>query len=287
MAMNNLPRELQISVLHHLVRKNGINDIQDLTKVSKNTILRLLENAGNACRRFQDRTFRDLQFRRIQCDEIWTFCYAKKKNATPDLKEKHLAGDSWIWTAIDTKSRVLFSYLVGGTREQIAADTFLTDISNRLSKKFQMTTDGNVYYLDAIKAGVILESRLHYGILRKEYTMHNGKRNTNNLKLEKFSVIGNPKEKHISTSYVERYNLTLRTNVSRLIRKTNCFTKKIENLDHHLALFTMYYNFVRIHKTLGTTPAVVAGLADRPMSFGDIVDMTNDYQEETPYANVA
>ena len=287
MAMNNLPRELQISVLHHLVRKNGINDIQDITKVSKNTILRLLERAGTVCKRFQDQKFHNLNFKRIQSDEIWTFCYAKKKNATPDLKERFLAGDAWVWTAIDTKSRVLFSYLVGGTRDQHAADSFLSDVQSRLSGRFQLTTDGNKYYLDAIEAGIIPQNRVDYGILQKTYKMENGKRNTKNLNIEKINALGNPKEKHISTSYVERYNLTIRTNVSRFIRKTNGFTKKFENLEHHLALFTMYYNFIRPHMTFKTTPAVVAGLVDAPMSLGDIVDLISNEESEYGYAEVA
>jgi transposase-like protein len=287
MLMNLLPKDLQISVLEHLVEGCSVRTTSRLTRVSRDTILRLLESIGPACKSYQNQVFRNLKFKRVQCDELWTFVYAKKKNATPEMKSRFLAGDSWTWTAIDTESRLMFSWLVGGNREQEVADLFMEDVGSRLSGKFQMSTDGNTYYLNAIEAGMIQESKINYGILMKTYKMENGKRNTKNLNIEKISVIGKPKEAHISTSYVERVNLTYRTNIRRFTRKTNGFTKKFENLDHHVALFNMYYNFVRIHSTFGETPAMVAGVCNHKWSLGDVVDLMNRERIESGYGMVA
>jgi IS1 family transposase len=289
MAMNFLPKELQVTVLHHLVEGSSVRATSRLTKVSRATILSLLENIGAACKEYQDQVFRNLHFKRVQCDEIWTFVYAKKKNATPDMKRAFLAGDAWTWVGIDVKSRLVFSWLVGGTRDQASADAFMDVLQSRLKGHFQMSTDGNPAYLEAIEGGILAKPRINYGILMKTYNSKDGKKNPENLKIEKFRVVGYPKEKDISTSYVERVNLTLRTNIRRFTRKTNAFSKKFENLDHHVALFLMYYNFVRDHSTFGRnmTPAMVAGISDRQWGLGDMVDLMNGNLIEPGYSQVA
>lgn len=286
MAMNYLPKDLQILVLAHLLEGCSIRATSRLTRVSTNTILSLLETAGTFCREYQNRVFQNLPFKRIQCDELWTFVFSKKKNATPEMKRNRLAGDAWTWTAIDTDSRLLFSWLVGGTRDQISADTFMFDVGSRLSHRVQLTTDGNGAYLEAIEAGAF-PNKIDYGILMKIYDMKNGKRDPKNLKIEKIRVLGNPDEKHVSTSYVERYNLTIRTFNRRFTRKSNGFSKKFENLEHSVALECMAHNFVRKHGTLKVTPAMVAGICDYKWELGDLVDSMNESTFETGYAQVA
>lgn len=280
--MNNLPRDLQVSVLHHLVEGNSIRSTNRLTKVSRDTILSLLERVGAFCKWYQDFTFQDLKFSNIQADELWTFCYAKKKNATKEMKRNLHAGDAWTWIAIDANSKLVFSWLVGGTRDQCACDSFMHDVSSRFQKHITLTTDANPMYRESIESGAFGPKMIDYGILKKEYTIKNGKRNTKNLKIERIPVLGQIKEKEISTGYVERFNLSMRMGMRRFTRKTNAFSKKFENLEHQVAFYCMYYNFVRSHMTLKSTPAIRAGITSRKWEIEDILDLMDGYEINAP-----
>jgi len=222
----------------------------------------------------QDRAFRNLTCKRIQCDEIWSFCYSKQKNVPEDKKGQFGYGDVWTWTAIDADTKLVPSWLVAD-RSSSAAIEFVNDLAGRLDSKIQLTTDGNKVYLEAVESA--FGSEIDYAMLVKIYgaSVESEKRYSPSecIGIEKSTITGDPDRKHISTSYVERQNLTMRMSMRRFTRLTNGFSKKVENHSHAIALYFMHYNFCRIHKTLRVTPAMKAGVTDHLWEIEDIVKL--------------
>lgn len=243
-----------------------------MTGVAKGTVLRLLAEIGAACADYQDAHLRGLYCRRVQCDEVWAFVGAKEKNVPAHKRGQFGRGDVWTWVALDAESKLAVCWHLG-KRDANDAMTFMNSLASRLSHRIQLTTDGHGAYLVAVEEA--FGNHIDYAMLVKLYgsdpeaeTRYSpAKCIGTNLQI----VEGIPDKKHISTSYVERQNLTMRMGMRRFTRLTNAFSKKVENLQHALALHFMYYNFARVHKTLGMTPAMAAGLADHPWSVAEIV----------------
>lgn len=240
------------------------------------TVTKLLVDVGSACWKFHNGAVVNLNCRRIQYDEIWSFCYAKQKNATKDMPEG--SGDVWSWTAIDADSKLIVSWLVGD-RSADAANTFMKDVAESLSNRVQLTTDGHRPYLQAVDNA--FGNDIDYAMLQKLYGHAEGMGDERRysaatcIGTETSNIKGCPDEKHISTSYVERQNLTMRMHMRRFTRLTNAFSKKIENHAYAIALHFVYYNFVKQHKTLRVTPAMAAGITKRFMSIEDIVKLAD------------
>lgn len=272
--MNILPFSKQVGVINALVEGNSIRATCRLTGVAKGTILRLLEDVGQACAEFHDRMVRGVKSRRVQCDEIWQFCYAKAKNVPADRKGVFGYGDVWTWTAVDADTKLTISYLVG-LRDAGCAYQFMQDLASRLTNRVQLTTDGNRVYLDAVEGAFGTE--IDYATLVKIYgkpveaeTRYSP---AQCLGATAATITGHPDRKHISTSYVERMNLTMRMSMRRFTRLTNGFSKKVENLRHAVALYAVHYNFCRVHQTLRVTPAMEAGIADHVWEMGELVSL--------------
>ena len=245
-----------------LVEGNSINATVRMTGISKVTILKLLKDAGTACDAYQGRVLRGLKCRRIQCDEIWQFCYAKEKNVPADKKGKFGYGDVWTWVAIDADTKLVPAYLTGN-RNALSAGLFINDLASRLATRVQMTTDGLKLYLEAIEGAFGCE--IDYAMLVKMYESSQEETRYSPavcVSCEMKRVMGDPDPAHISTSYVERQNLTMRMSMRRFTRLTNGFSKKVENHAYAVAIHYMHYNFCRVHKTLRLTPAMEAGLTD-------------------------
>jgi IS1 family transposase len=249
--------------IHAIVRVSG---------VGKNTISRLLVDAGAACQTYHNEHVRNLKSKRIQCDEIWSFCYAKAKNVAAAKAPPTDAGDIWTWTAIDADSKLAVSWLVGN-RDAGYAREFMRDIAGRLANRVQLTTDGLRAYLGAVEGA--FGQDVDYAQLVKLYgPSPDGEKRYSPAEcigIRQVTVQGKPDTEHISTSYVERQNLTMRMSMRRFTRLTNAFSKKVENHAHAVALHFMHYNFVRIHKSLRMTPAMAAGVTGRLWEMSDIV----------------
>jgi IS1 family transposase len=273
-SMNKLSPERQASVIAALVEGNSIRATVRMTGVAKNTIVKLLADVGKACAEYQDKTLRNLPCKLIQCDEIWSFCYSKKKNVPEDKKGRFGHGDVWTWTAIDADSKLIVSWLVAD-RSACAATEFIRDLAARLANRVQLTTDGHKAYLQAVEDA--FGYKIDYAMLVKLYgsSPEAEKRYSpaECVGAEKMPITGQPDDKHISTSYVERHNLTMRMSMRRFTRLTNGFSKKVENHTHALSLYFMYYNFCRIHQTLRVTPAMAAGVTDHVWEINDIVEI--------------
>lgn len=275
-GMNKLPIEKKAQILHMLVEGNSINSTARMTGVSKVTILKLLVDTGKACEAFHNETVKSVKAARVQADEIWSFVYAKDKNVTDEMPEG--SGDVWTWTALDADSKLIVSWFVGD-RSAESAEVFMKDVASRLANRVQLTTDGHKAYLDAVEDA--FGGDIDFAQLVKLYGSLDG--NMNERKYSpadytgqiKKAVTGNPREKFISTSYVERQNLTMRMSNRRFTRLTNAFSKKIENHCHSLALYFVYYNFCKVHKSLSVTPAMQAGLTKKPMTLEDIAMLTD------------
>lgn len=273
--MNKLPLKTRCQILAMLVEGSSLRSISRITGVSINTVTKLMVDAGNACAAFHNEAVRDVSARRVQCDEIWSFCYAKQKNVAKAKAAPEEAGDVWTWTAIDADSKLIISYLVGG-RDAGYANEFMQDVADRLSTRVQLTTDGHKAYLEAVEGAFGAE--VDFAQLVKIYggdtSVPKGRYSPAECTgTKKLAVEGEPDEKHVSTSYVERQNLTMRMCMRRFTRLTNAFSKKIENHIHSLSLYFVYYNFIRTHRSLRVTPAMAAGLTDKLMSFEDICEM--------------
>lgn len=274
--MNKLDTKKRAQILGCLVEGNSIRATSRLTGASKNTVIKLLADVGRACAEYQDRTLRNLTCKRIQCDEIWSFCYAKEKNVPEDKKGQFGYGDVWTWTAIDADPKLVLSFLVG-PRDGEAAEFFMQDVAGRLNHRVQLTTDGHKAYLEAVEGAFGCE--IDYAMLVKIYGLDPEKERRYSpekcIKAEKVPVTGKPDNSKISTSYVERQNLTMRMSMRRFTRLTNAFSKKVENLACAVALHFMYYNFGRIHKTLRVTPAMEAGVSDHVWTLEEIAELTD------------
>ncbi len=281
--MNRLSTEERARILHLLCEGNSIRSITRLTLASKNTVIKLLIDAGKACMAYHDENVRDVKAKRVQVDEIWSFTYAKQKNVADAKSAPDGAGDTWTWTAIDADSKMIVSYFVGG-RDGQCAMWFMDDLASRLATRVQLTSDGHRAYLEAVEGA--FGADVDYAQLVKIYgaSPDGGKGRYSPAEctgIVKSRIEGNPDIDHVSTSYVERSNLTMRMHMRRFTRLTNGFSKKVENHAYAVALHMMYYNFVRIHKTLRLTPAMAAGVSDRLWEIGDIAALV-DAAEAAP-----
>lgn len=269
--MNALDSKKREQIVAALVEGNSIRATVRMTGVSKNTIAKLLVDLGTACAEYQDKAFRNLNLKRIQCDEIWSFVGAKAKNTTPEMKEDKGYGDIWTWVAMDADTKLVPCWAVG-KRDGLAAYEFIGDLAERLSHRIQLTTDGHKPYLEAVEAA--FGSEIDYAMLIKIYGKPQDEIRyspADCIGCEKKWVAGRPDPKHISTSYIERQNLTMRMSMRRFTRLTNGFSKKVENHMAAIALHYMYYNFVRIHRSLRVTPAMAANVTTRLWEISDIV----------------
>lgn len=278
--MNRLSKEDRARILHLLCEGQSIRAITRLTGASKNTVAKLLADAGKACAAYHDEHVRNLTSRRIQVDEIWSFTYAKQKNVAAAKAAPDWAGDTWTWTAIDADTKLVASWLVGG-RDGGYAIAFMDDLRERLANRVQLTSDGHKAYLEAVEGA--FGGDVDYAVLHKIYgTSPDSAKGRYSpaecIGIEKHRIEGDPDPKHVSTSFVERQNLTMRMHMRRFTRLTNAFSKKVENHAHSVALHFMYYNFVRIHKTLRMTPAMAAGVTDRLWEIGDIVKVLEAWE---------
>lgn len=279
--MNRLSIQERAKIIGCLVEGNSVRATARLLDIDKKTVLRLLESLGTACKAFHDKRVRNLNSKRIQCDEIWSFCYAKEKNVPKEMQGEFGFGDVWTWTALDADSKLMISYRVD-RRDEHAAYGFIDDLCPRLANKVQLTTDGYRPYLTAVEE--IFGGNVDYGMLVKMYSETLNKRGNANHKYSpgeccgarKKRIAGNPARKDISTSYVERMNLNIRMGTRRFTRLTNAFSKKVENHVHALAIYFMHYNFCRIHQTLRVSPAMAAGVAGRLWSIQDIVGILGE-----------
>ena len=285
--MNKLDRQARSRILHLLCEGNSIRAVTRLTGASKKAVSRLMVEAGQAAAWYQDRVFRNLTCKRVQVDEIWAFVYAKQKNVPLAKKAPPQAGDVWTWTAIDADTKLIPSWFVGG-RDSDAAMIFMEDLAARLANRVQLTSDGHRAYLEAVEGA--FGSDIDYAMLVKIYgpSSEGEKRYSpaECIGAVKHRIEGNPDPKYVSTSFAERSNLNIRMHTRRFTRLTNAFSKRIENHAHSVALFAMYYNFVRIHKTLRTTPAMAAGVTSRLWEIGDIVNVLEAW-EVTDHAKQA
>lgn len=274
--MNKLPLHKRTQIINLLVEGSSLRAASRICDVSFNTVLKLLPQLSKACQQFHDEMVKGVKAQRVQADEIWSFCFAKQKNVTDEMPDG--AGDVWTWTALDADSKLIISWLAAD-RGAESAHLFMQDVAGRLANRVQLTTDAHRAYLDAVEGA--FEDNIDYAMLVKIYGAATGESNTERkyscaecTGTIKKTVSGNPREKFVSTSYVERQNLTMRMHMRRFTRLTNAFSKKLENHCHALALYFVYYNFCKIHKSLSVTPAMQAGLMKKPMMLEDIARLT-------------
>ena len=271
--MNKLSAIDRARILHLLCEGSSIRAVVRLTGASKNTVAKLLVDAGKARAAYHDEHVRNVRAKRVQVDEIWSFTYAKQKNVAGAKAAPDGAGDTWTWTAIDADTKLVLSYFIGGRDGECAA-WFIEDLKARLATRVQLTSDGHKAYLEAV--GGAFGADVDYAQLVKIYGSPPGAEKGRYSPAEctgavKHTIEGAPDPKHVSTSYVERQNLTMRMHMRRFTRLTNAFSKRIEHHAYAVALHFMYYNFVRLHGKLRVSPAMAAGVTDRLWEIGDIV----------------
>lgn len=275
--MNRLPTEKRAQIVALLVEGTSLRATSRISDVAYNTVLKFAADAGRAAAVYQDRVLRDLPCKRVQVDEIWSFVYAKQRNVPEEFKGQFGYGDVWTWTAICADTKLIPSWLVG-TRGIDCARLFIDDLAGRLANRIQLTSDGLKAYLDAVDTS--FGGQIDYSVLEKIYgPAPEGQRRYSPpvcIGAKRKKQIGNPDPAHVSTSYVERQNLTMRMSMRRFTRLTNAFSKKIENHAHSVALHFLWYNFGRIHKTLQVTPAMEAGVTDRVWDYEDVVAVLDD-----------
>jgi IS1 family transposase len=276
--MNRLSTQERAKILGCLVEGNSIRATCRMTGADKGTVIKLLADAGAACKGYHDSHVRNVRSRRIQCDEIWSFCYAKARNVPKAKRGEFGYGDVWTWVGIDADTKLVVSFYIG-ERDSFAATDFMRDLSGRLANRVQLTTDGYRAYLVAVEGAFGRE--IDYGMLTKLYGSPKGHKEERRYSPAecrgaiKGAVCGNPDKKCISTSFVERQNLTMRMGMRRFTRLTNAFSKKVENLCHAVALHFMYYNFCRVHQTLRVTPAMEAGLTGHVWTLEEIARLVD------------
>jgi IS1 family transposase len=282
-GMNKLPLAKRAKVLELLCEGMSMRAIERVVGCSINTVDKLLREAGIACAIYHDEHVRDLKSQRVQVDEIWSFTYAKAKNVADAKAAPDGAGDTWTWTAIDADNKLIVSWFVG-SRDAECGSWFMKDVASRLSNRVQLTSDGHRAYLHAVSSA--FGSDIDYAMLTKIYGAPPSSREASRryspadcVGTKTDAISGNPDPKHISTSYAERANLTMRMHMRRFTRLTNAFSKKLENHAHMVALYTLWYNFVRIHKTLKVTPAMAAGIETRLWSMEDVVAVLDERAE--------
>jgi len=278
-CMNRLSTSERARIIAALVEGNSLRSTSRLCNVAFNTVLKLVPEIGLACADYHDAHVRNVRAKRIQCDEIWQFVGAKHKNASPEQKAQGW-GDVWTWTAIDADTKLCISFMVGGRDSGWAMD-FMEDVANRVRGRVQLTTDGHKPYLEAVENAFGMD--IDFATLQKIYGASNEPEKRYSpakcIGCESKVVMGDPDPKHISTSYVERQNLNMRMSMRRFTRLTNGFSKKAENHAHAVALHFMHYNYCRVHKTLGTTPAMKAGLTDHVWSMEELAGLLESASE--------
>ena len=285
--MNKLPATKRAKILSLLCEGSSMRASSRIEDVSINTVSKLLVDAGRVCAKFHDENVRGVKARRVQMDEIWSFTYAKQKNVATAKSAPEGAGDTWTWTALDADSKLIVSWLVG-PRDAGSAFTFVSDLADRLADRTQLTSDGLSLYVSAVEDA--FGADVDFSQLVKLYG------SPAESEARRYSpatclgcvpkpVTGDPDPKHISTSYVERSNLTMRMSMRRYTRLTNAFSKKIQNHVLMVALYTVWYNWARIHKTLKTSPAQAAGLTERLWDMADVVKLTEDAEAQAAQSN--
>lgn len=283
--MNKLDTDKRAQIVSCLVEGNSIRSTARITGVSKNTVIKLLRDLGQVCLEYQDKVLRDLSCERIECDEIWSFVQKKQKNLPelPEGQDRHPfgIGDVWTFTAICPDTKIVPTWLVG-SRDSGCAYEFMTDLSERLANRVQMTTDGHKMYLEAVEGA--FGADIDYSMLHKLYGAdpEPDKRYSpaKCIGVTHQPIMGDPDPDHVSTSIVERQNLNMRMSIRRFTRLTNAFSKKVENLAHAVSLHFMYYNFARIHRSLRVTPAMEAGVSDHAWSVEEIAALLDKKEQE-------
>jgi IS1 family transposase len=281
--MNKLPLQKRVQILSMLCEGSSMRSISRVCDVSINTVSKILVDAGQVCAAYHDQYVRGLTCKRVQCDEIWSFCYSKDKNVKAAKAAPEGAGNVWTWTALDADTKLICTWAVGG-RDADSARNIMEDLQSRVKTRMQITTDGLRLYLDAVQEAFGADGA-DYAQLIKIFGAPEGKGNERRYSpaqcvgIKKIAVDGDPDVKHVSTSYVERQNLNMRMGMRRFTRLTNAFSKKLENHCHALALYFMFYNFARIHKTLKISPAMAAGVTDKLWNMEDIVALIDARDE--------
>lgn len=278
--MNKLTQERQAEIIRVLCEGNSIRSTARITDTAINTVVKLLRDVGAACLAYQDKTLRNLPCKKLQCDEIWSFVYSKERNVPEEHNGEFGYGDVWTFVALDADSKLVVSWLVG-LRDPEHAVEFTRDVKTRLANRVQLTTDGHRMYFEAVETA--FGSDIDYAQLIKYYgneITESGRYSPPKCTASKVKrVKGNPDMTAVSTSYIERQNLTMRMSMRRFTRLTNAFSKKLENHEYALALYFMHYNFCRSHKTLANpyprTPAMAAGISDHVWTVGEIVGLLN------------
>jgi IS1 family transposase len=277
-SMNKLPLETRVPILNMLVEGSSLRWISRVCDVSINTVTKLLVDAGRVCAVFHDEKVRNVKARRVQVDEIWSFTYAKQKNVAKAKAAPAEAGDSWTWTAIEADTKLIISWLVGG-RDGDYAMGLMDDLQSRLANRVKLTSDGHKAYLDAVQGAV--GGDIDYAMLVKLFgpapDSSKGRYSPAECTgIRKTRIEGNPDPKSVSTSYAERHNLNMRMQMRRFTRLTTGYSKKIENHIHMVALYTVWYNWIRTHKARRVTPAMAAGLTDKLMDLVEVTRLIDD-----------
>ncbi len=282
--MNQLPLSTRTTILNLLCEGNSLRSTSRITGCSINTVTKLLVDAGKACQDFHDKTVKNIASKRIECDEIWSFVYAKQANLPfeEQMNENSEVGDIWTWVGMDADSKLIVSWFVGN-RDADSANEFMYDVASRLSNRVQLTTDGFKPYLQAVDNA--FSFKVDYAQLIKMYGAPSGKEAERKYSpaectgTKRRRITGQPDMKFASTSYVERQNLTMRMHMRRFTRLTNAFSKKLENHCHAIALHFVYYNFLKVHKTLRVTPAMEAGLTQDIWTAEDIIKLVDNMEK--------
>lgn len=279
MSMNKLPPGKRAQALQMMAEGISLRAMTRLTGVSRTTLIKLLEDAGQAFSEYQDKALVNLPCKRVQLDECWGFSYCKQKNVATAKAAPEGAGDIWTWVGLDADTKLVVSWYVGA-RDSEAAMTFIDDLAPRLTSRVQITSDGHKPYLEAIEGA--FGGDVDYAMLVKVYgAAPEGQRRYSPAictGAHKHRVEGNPDPKHVSTSFVERQNLNIRMGNRRMTRLTNAFSKKAENHAHMMSIYFIHYNFVRIHQTLKVTPAMAAGVTSKLWEMSDMVKVLEDWE---------